>query len=146
MLPGWGKAGDSGKGRGRRVAGKYKSSSNLVTPALRPIWPLPVLFQLNSRATFLLDFLLQTDVQTSEPSHPPKFVQQTTRDWPRRQVQRILASERPMRTLTLFLLLSSAVILTSSLYGQGVASGDLRVMVSDPQGQPVANATVIARN
>ena len=51
-----------------------------------------------------------------------------------------------MRTLKLFLLLSSAVILTSSLYGQGVASGDLRVMVSDPQGQPVANATVIARN
>jgi Carboxypeptidase regulatory-like domain len=51
-----------------------------------------------------------------------------------------------MRTLKLFLLLSSAVILTSSLHGQGVASGDLRVMVTDPQGQPVANATVTARN
>ena len=51
-----------------------------------------------------------------------------------------------MRTLKLFLLLSSAVILTSSLFGQGVASGDLRVMVTDPQGQPVANATVTARN
>ena len=51
-----------------------------------------------------------------------------------------------MRTLKLFLLLSSAIILTSPLFGQGVSTGDLRVSVTDPQGQPVANASVSARN
>ncbi len=51
-----------------------------------------------------------------------------------------------MRTLKLFLLLSSAIIFTSPLFGQGVASGNLRVTVTDPQGQAVANATVTARN
>ena len=34
-----------------------------------------------------------------------------------------------MQTLKLFLLLSSAVILTSSLFGQGVSTGDLHVTV-----------------
>jgi hypothetical protein len=51
-----------------------------------------------------------------------------------------------MRTLKLFLLLSSAIILTSPLFGQGVSTGDLRVTVTDPQGQPVATASVSARN
>jgi hypothetical protein len=51
-----------------------------------------------------------------------------------------------MRTLNLFPLLLSAIILTSPLFGQGVSTGDLRVTVTDPQGQPVANATVSARN
>src|SRR3954454_14483158 len=51
-----------------------------------------------------------------------------------------------MRTLKLFLLLASAILLTSPLFGQGVNSGDLRVNVTDPQGQPVPNASVIARN
>ncbi len=51
-----------------------------------------------------------------------------------------------MRTLRLFLTLSAAMLLTTSLYGQGVATGDLRVMVTDPQGQPVANADVNARD
>src|SRR5438270_3736015 len=51
-----------------------------------------------------------------------------------------------MRTLKLFLLFLSAILLTSPLFGQGVNSGDLRVNVTDPQGQPVANASVIARN
>jgi hypothetical protein len=51
-----------------------------------------------------------------------------------------------MRTLKLFLRLSAAFILTASLYGQGVSTGDLRVTVTDPQGQPVANANVIARD
>jgi hypothetical protein len=52
---------------------KFESSSNLVTPALRPTWAPSVLSQLNSRATFLLDFLLQTDVQTSKPSRSNKL-------------------------------------------------------------------------
>ena len=51
-----------------------------------------------------------------------------------------------MRTLKLLLTLSAAFILTTSLYGQGVATGDLRVIVSDPQGQPVPNASVTARD
>src|SRR5579862_2559427 len=51
-----------------------------------------------------------------------------------------------MRTLKLFLRLSAAFILTASLYGQGVSTGDLRVTVTDPQGQPVANANVTARD
>jgi len=51
-----------------------------------------------------------------------------------------------MRTLKLFFLLASAFLLTSSLFGQGVSTGDLRVTVTDPQGQPVANASVSARN
>ncbi|MGH9516973.1 MAG: carboxypeptidase regulatory-like domain-containing protein [Terriglobales bacterium] len=51
-----------------------------------------------------------------------------------------------MRTSRLVLTLSAALILTTSLYGQGVATGDLRVTVTDPQGQPVANASVIARD
>ena len=51
-----------------------------------------------------------------------------------------------MRTLRLFLTLSAAILLTTSLYGQGVATGDLRVTVTDPQGQPIANASVSARD
>jgi carboxypeptidase family protein len=51
-----------------------------------------------------------------------------------------------MRTLKLLLTLSAAFILTTFLYGQGVATGDLRVIVSDPQGQPVPNASVTARD
>ena len=51
-----------------------------------------------------------------------------------------------MRTLKQLLLLTSAIILTSPLFGQGVNSGDLRVNVTDPQGQPVANASVSARH
>ena len=47
-----------------------------------------------------------------------------------------------MRTLKLFLLLWSAIILTTQLFGQGVATGDLHVTVKDPQGQPVAGASV----
>ena len=57
-----------------------------------------------------------------------------------------------MRTLKLFLLLSSAVIgfstslLTSPLYGQGINTGDLHVSVIDPQGQPIADASVSAKD
>lgn len=51
-----------------------------------------------------------------------------------------------MRTLKSFLLLSSAILFALPLFGQGVSTGDLRVTVTDPQGQPVANATVSARN
>jgi Carboxypeptidase regulatory-like domain/TonB-dependent Receptor Plug Domain len=57
-----------------------------------------------------------------------------------------------MRTLKLFLLLSSAVIgfstflLTSPLYGQGISTGDLHVSVIDPQGQPIADASVSAKD
>ena len=51
-----------------------------------------------------------------------------------------------MRTLKPILLLASAVLLTCSLFGQGVSTGDLRVTVTDPQGQPVANASVSARD
>ncbi len=51
-----------------------------------------------------------------------------------------------MRTLRLLLTLSAALTLASSLYGQGVATGDLRVTVTDPQGQSVASASVSARN
>ena len=57
-----------------------------------------------------------------------------------------------MRTLKLFLLLSSAVVafstclLTSPLYGQGISTGDLHVSVIDPQGQPIADASVSAKD
>jgi hypothetical protein len=51
-----------------------------------------------------------------------------------------------MRTPKLCLLFSTVFILSSLLYGQGVATGDLHVTVRDPQGQPVPNATVIARD
>jgi hypothetical protein len=46
------------------------------------------------------------------------------------------------------ILVSAALVLiiTSLVYGQGVATGDLHVTVKDPQGQPVANATVVARD
>ena len=47
-----------------------------------------------------------------------------------------------MQTLKLFLLLSSAIILTSPLFGQGVSTGDLHVTVTDPQVQPIADASV----
>jgi hypothetical protein len=47
-----------------------------------------------------------------------------------------------MRTLKLFFLLASAILLTSSLFGQGVSTGDLHVTVTDPQGQPIADAAV----
>ena len=51
-----------------------------------------------------------------------------------------------MQILQKLLVLSSVMVLGSLLYGQGISTGDLYVMVTDPQGQPVANALVSARN
>src|SRR5258708_13489547 len=43
--------------------------------------------------------------------------------------------------------LLALVVTSASLgYGQGVATGDLHVILTDPQGQPVANASVSARD
>ena len=39
-----------------------------------------------------------------------------------------------------------AVLLTSVAFGQGVATGDQRISVKDPQGENVTNATVVARD
>src|SRR5437667_2951029 len=43
-------------------------------------------------------------------------------------------------------LLALVIALTSLVYGQGVATGDLHVTVKDPQGNLVTNATVTARD
>lgn len=51
-----------------------------------------------------------------------------------------------MRTLQELAILLLALVLCSPLYGQGVATGDLHVVVTDPQGKAVADASVIARN
>jgi hypothetical protein len=51
-----------------------------------------------------------------------------------------------MRILKVLMLLISTLAISSLTYGQGVATGDLHVIVTDPQGTPVANATVTARN
>ncbi len=45
-----------------------EKSLNLVTPIPPQVWTASVPFQLNRTSTFLLDFRLQTDVQTSQPS------------------------------------------------------------------------------
>ena len=51
-----------------------------------------------------------------------------------------------MRFPKIFLILMSAVGMSAALYGQGVATGDLHVMVTDPQGKAVADAKVTASN
>ncbi|HET8825022.1 MAG TPA: hypothetical protein VFM77_07830, partial [Terriglobales bacterium] len=38
------------------------------------------------------------------------------------------------------------VMLASLALGQGVATGDLHILVKDPQGQAVTNATVVVRD
>ncbi len=50
-----------------------------------------------------------------------------------------------MRTLKPFVLLLTLSV-SSLLYGQGVATGDLHVLVVDPQGKAVADARVTAQN
>jgi hypothetical protein len=51
-----------------------------------------------------------------------------------------------MRIQKVFLLIPLAIALAAAAYGQGANSGDLRVVVKDPQGSPVAGATVMARD
>jgi hypothetical protein len=51
-----------------------------------------------------------------------------------------------MRIPRIFLLVPFTLLLTSLVYGQGVATGDLRVTVKDPQGKLVTNATVTVRD
>src|ERR1700730_7157737 len=51
-----------------------------------------------------------------------------------------------MRIPKIVVSVALVLILASLVYGQGVATGDLHVAVKAPQGQPVANATVIARD
>ena len=51
-----------------------------------------------------------------------------------------------MRILKVFWFLCLALTLAAAAYGQGVASGDLHVVVKDPQGSPVASAAVMARD
>ena len=51
-----------------------------------------------------------------------------------------------MRIPRVFLFMPLAMTLAAAAYGQGVASGDLHVVVKDPQGSPVAGATVVARD
>src|SRR5215472_16347917 len=56
------------------------------------------------------------------------------------------AEKLTMRILRVFWFLSLALTLAAAAYGQGVASGDLHVVVKDPQGSPVAGAAVMARD
>jgi hypothetical protein len=51
-----------------------------------------------------------------------------------------------MRILKVFLFMPLVIGLAAAAYAQGVASGDLRVVVKDPQGSSVAGATVVARD
>jgi len=51
-----------------------------------------------------------------------------------------------MRILKISLFVPLVIGLAAAAYAQGVASGDLRVVVKDPQGSPVAGATVVARD
>src|SRR5260370_22065989 len=51
-----------------------------------------------------------------------------------------------MRIPRICLLLALVLAITSLVYGQGVASGDLHVTVKDPQGNLVSNATVTVRD
>jgi Carboxypeptidase regulatory-like domain len=51
-----------------------------------------------------------------------------------------------MRIPRIFLLASFVLLLASLMYGQGVATGDLRVSVKDPQGNLVTSATVTVRD
>src|SRR5581483_926756 len=51
-----------------------------------------------------------------------------------------------MRILQKFTILLSTVVLCSAAFGQGVATGDLHITVADPQGNPVADAHVVATN
>jgi hypothetical protein len=51
-----------------------------------------------------------------------------------------------MRIPRIFLPAPFVLLLTSLFYGQGVATGDLRVTVKDPQGKLVTNATVTVRD
>ena len=51
-----------------------------------------------------------------------------------------------MRIQRLCFVVSIALVLPSLVIAQGVASGDLHITVSDPQGQAVTNATVVARD
>jgi hypothetical protein len=49
-------------------------------------------------------------------------------------------------TLRLFWLVLSCLLISQMIYAQGVATGDLRVMVKDPKGEVVTNATVTVRD
>ena len=101
----------------------------------------------NGSAPFLLDFSLQADVKTSEPSLPQKqVVLQPTLDWPRCLPGEFSRRRSYMRIPKILVSAALVLIITSLVYGQGVATGDLHVTVKDPQGQPVANATVTARD
>jgi len=51
-----------------------------------------------------------------------------------------------MRILKISLFVPLVIGLAAAAYAQGVASGDLRVVVKDPQGSPVAGATVVGRD
>lgn len=56
------------------------------------------------------------------------------------------AGETYMRIQRLCLVIGVALMLASLALGQGVATGDLHILVKDPQGQAVANATVVVRD
>ena len=51
-----------------------------------------------------------------------------------------------MRIQRLCLVVGIAVLLPSLAVAQGVATGDLHILVRDPQGQAVTNATVVVRD
>ncbi|HJT69683.1 MAG TPA: carboxypeptidase regulatory-like domain-containing protein, partial [Terriglobales bacterium] len=51
-----------------------------------------------------------------------------------------------MRIPKIFLIVLASLVLTCLAFGQGVATGDLHVIVTDPQGKAVTEATVTARN
>lgn len=124
-----------------------KSVTTIETAGIRP----PAGFQVHPPPQFpkhqhiLLDFALPSDVLTCKPSLPPKIAFQAI-GAAEMLARKILASERLMRTLQTLFVLSSTLLLSSLLYGQGVSTGDLHVTVTDPQAQPVANAVVVARD
>ena len=123
----------------------HKRSSKLVISTLRPAFSYGVGKCLN-RKHILLAFRLRPDVKTSEPSLPQKFMLHPTPDKPARLPGKPSPWRSPMRIPRICLVSALVLILVSLGYGQGVASGDLHVTVKDPQGRPVADAIVTARD
>jgi hypothetical protein len=94
----------------------------------------------------LLEFLVQSGVKTSEPPLRSRLSIANSRSSKMPHSANSVSGEPTMRILKTLIGLVLTVIFASLAYGQGVASGDLRVTVRDPKGSLVADATVRARD
>lgn len=128
-----------------------KSSSKLVAashPASAP--PNPEATLSLRRKHILLAFVRRSDVKTSKPSLPHQIVLRPCRispTWP--DPENSVFGEPTMRIpkICLFSLLAIAFCFCCVIaYGQGVASGDLHVIVKDPTGSFVTGATLKVRD